>query len=76
MSSKSDLIEIKCIVVQALRNTNFIVEDLETKCQFTAYASGKVRKNRIRICVNDIVSVEVSASDPNNGRIKYRMKQG
>jgi translation initiation factor IF-1 len=40
----------------------------------TAYASGKIRKHRIRILAGDRVTVEISPYDLSKGRISFRHK--
>jgi translation initiation factor IF-1 len=41
-----------------------------------AHLSGKIRKNRIKILVGDVVTVELSPYDLTRGRITYRQKPG
>ena len=50
-------IELEGIVVEALPNTQFLVE-LENKHRVLAYLSGKMRKFYIRILLGDRVKVE------------------
>ncbi|WP_408612136.1 S1 domain-containing protein [Candidatus Liberibacter brunswickensis] len=40
-----------------------------------AYASGSMRKHRIRISIGDKVRLEMSACDLTRGRIVYRFKK-
>jgi translation initiation factor IF-1 len=37
-----------------------------------AYASGKIKKNKIKILMNDSVDVEISPYDLTKGRITFR----
>lgn len=71
MSKKDDKIEIEGTVVEALPNTQFMVE-LENGHRLLAYLSGKMRKFYIRIAIGDKVKVEMSVYDPTRGRIIYR----
>ena len=71
--SKSDIIELKGTVIDALPNTIFIVE-LENKHQITAHVSGKIRMHSVNILPGDKVTVELSPYDLTRGRITYRYK--
>ena len=71
--SKQDMIEIEGTVTEALPNATFLVE-LENGHQITAFISGKLRMNYIRILPGDKVTVEVSIYDPSKGRITWRTK--
>ena len=66
-------IELEGIVVEALPNTQFMVE-LENKHRVLAYLSGKMRKFYIRILLGDRVKVEMTPYDMNRGRITYRFR--
>lgn len=73
MAKKEDKIEVEGTVVEALPNTQFLVE-LENGHRILAYLSGKMRKYYIRILLGDRVKVEMSMYDPKRGRIVYRHK--
>lgn len=75
MAKKSDKVEMEGTVVEALPNTQFMVE-LEDGHRVLAYLSGKMRKYYIRIALGDRVKVEVSLYDPTRGRIIYRHRGG
>ncbi len=75
MSKKEDKIEVEGTVVEALPNTQFLVE-LDNGHRVLAYLSGKMRKFYIRILLGDRVRVEMSMYDPTRGRIVYRHKDG
>jgi translation initiation factor IF-1 len=76
MSNKNeDKIEVEGTVVEALPNTQFLVE-LENGHRILAYLSGKMRKFYIRIALGDKVRVEMSVYDPSRGRIVYRHRDG
>lgn len=47
---------------------------LENGFQVIAHISGKIRRNFIRILLNDLVTVELSPYDLTRGRIIYRYK--
>lgn len=72
--SKKEVIEIEAKVVQALPNTQFKVV-LGSGHPVLAHASGKIRKNHIRIVPGDRVLVELSPYDLSKGRITYRLKE-
>ena len=69
--SKQDLLEFKGKVKTLLKNAMFEVE-LENGHTTTAHASGKLRKNRIRVLQGDNVTVEVTPYDLTKGRIIFR----
>ena len=71
--SKSDVIEMKGTVIDALPNAIFKVE-LENGHQIIAHVSGKIRMNFIYILPGDKVTVEMSPYDLTRGRITYRHK--
>jgi translation initiation factor IF-1 len=71
-SDKKDVIEVEGIVVDKLPNATFRVQ-LSNGKVITAYTSGKMRMNFIRILPGDKVKVEISAYDPDRGRIVYRL---
>lgn len=73
MKKKEDKIEVEGTVVEALPNTQFLVE-LDNGHRILAYLSGKMRKYYIRILLGDRVKVEMSMYDPKRGRITYRHK--
>ena len=67
------MIEFEGVVNEVLPNTVFRVS-LENGAQVTAYASGKIRKHRIRILAGDRVTLEMSPYDLTKGRISFRHK--
>ncbi len=75
MAKKDDKIEVEGVVVEALPNTQFLVE-MENGHRILAYLSGKMRKFYIRILLGDRVRVEMSVYDPARGRITYRYREG
>ncbi|MBT4722719.1 translation initiation factor IF-1 [Candidatus Falkowbacteria bacterium] len=68
---KKDTIEINGVVDELLPNAAFKVT-LENGHVVTAFLSGKMRMNRIRILVGDKIQVEMTPYDLTKGRITYR----
>ena len=71
--AKENIIEVEGVVVETLPNTKFIVE-LANGHKLTAYISGKLRDNNIRILLGDKVVLEMSPYDLTKGRIVWRSK--
>lgn len=69
--SKEDLLTMNGVVIEVLPNTIFRVE-LENGHMITAHASGKIRKNKIRVLKGDKVEVEMTTYDLTKGRITRR----
>lgn len=59
------------VVIESLRNATFKVK-LDNGQEVTAYLSGKIKKNLIRILVGDKVQLEISIYDTAKARINYR----
>jgi translation initiation factor IF-1 len=71
--AKEEMIELEGVVNEVLPNTMFRVQ-LNNGHEITAYASGKMRKHRIRILAGDRVRLEMSPYDLSKGRISLRHK--
>ena len=71
--AKEDKLELEGKVVEALPNTQFLVE-LANGHRVLAHVSGKIRMYYIRILPGDRVTVELSPYDLTRGRITYRHK--
>jgi len=71
--SKSDVIEVRGTVTDALPNSVFKVT-LDNGHQIIAHVSGKIRMNFIYILPGDKVTVEMSPYDLTRGRITRRHK--
>lgn len=71
--AKEETIELEGVVEEVLPNTVFRVT-LENGAAVTAYASGRIRKHRIRILAGDRVTLEMSPYDLTKGRISFRHK--
>lgn len=71
--SKEEMVEFEGVIDEVLPDTKFRVT-LANGHAVTAYASGKIRKHRIRILAGDRVTVEISPYDLDKGRISFRHK--
>ena len=71
--SKDDVIETEGVIVEALPNATFKVK-LTNGHMITAYISGKLRMNYIKIIPGDSVKLEMSPYDLTKGRIIWRSK--
>ena len=71
--ARTDMIQAEGEVIEALPNAMFTVE-LENGHHVLAHASGKMRKNFIRILPGDKVRVELTPYDLTRGRITYRFR--
>lgn len=71
--SKDDVIEAEGKVVEVLPSATFNVQ-LANGHIITAYLSGKLRMNYIKILEGDKVKIEMSPYDLTKGRITWRSK--
>ncbi|MFA6860092.1 MAG: translation initiation factor IF-1 [Clostridia bacterium] len=71
--SKEDVIEFEGVVVEVLPSTTFKVQ-LSNGHIISAYISGKLRLNSIKILEGDKVKIEMSPYDLTKGRITWRSK--
>ena len=71
--SKEDLLEFNGVVIETLSNAMFRVK-LDNEHIILAHASGRMRKNRIRILAGDRVTVEMTPYDLTKGRVIFREK--
>ena len=71
--SKEDVIEFEGVVEEVLPNTTFLVR-LSNGHVITAYISGRLRMNYIKILEGDKVKIEMSPYDLTKGRITWRAK--
>lgn len=74
MSDKEEKLEVEGTVIEALPNTQFLVE-LENGHHVLAYLSGRMRKRYIRILLGDRVKVEMTPYDLTRGRITWRYRK-
>jgi len=73
MASQKEVIKLQGKVVEALPNTQFMIE-LENGHRVLCHISGKMRKHYIRLTVGDKVEVELTPYDLTKGRITFRLK--
>lgn len=71
--SKEELLEMDGIVTEVLPDSDYRVE-LVNGHKLSAYASGKIRKFRIRVVAGDKVRMEISPYDLTRGRISFKYK--
>ncbi|MGX7586248.1 translation initiation factor IF-1 [Candidatus Vidania fulgoroideorum] len=71
---KKNLFLFEGDVVKNLPNSTFLVFIEKIKKNVLCYISGKIRLNYIRIIPGDKVKIEIDKSNPNKGRIIYRMR--
>ena len=71
--SKEDVIEFEGVVEEVLPNTTFKVR-LSNGHVITAYISGRLRMNYIKILEGYKVKIEMSPYDLTKGRITWRAK--
>lgn len=71
--SKDEVIEAEGVIVEALPNATFKVK-LSNGHTITAYISGKLRMNYIKIIPGDTVTIAMSPYDLTKGRITWRSK--
>lgn len=74
MAKKEEKIEVEGVVIEALPNTQFMVE-LDNGHKVLTYLSGKMRRYYIRILLGDRVRVEMTPYDLSRGRITYRYRR-
>ncbi len=71
--SKDEVIEAEGVILEALPNATFKVK-LSNGHVITAYISGKLRMNYIKIIPGDNVTIAMSPYDLTKGRITWRSK--
>jgi translation initiation factor IF-1 len=71
--AKEELLELDGIVDEVLPDSRYRVT-LDNGVVVAAYASGRMRKNHIRILAGDRVTLELSLYDLTKGRINFRHK--
>ena len=71
MPKEENILTFSGVVTELLKNAMFRVT-LENGHEVIAHASGKLRKNRIRVLEGVKVTVDVSAYDLKKGRITFR----
>ncbi len=71
--AKENKIEVEGKVIEVLKGGDYLVE-LTNKHTVTAYVSGKMRVNMIRILPGDTVTIELSPYDLTRGRIIWNKR--
>jgi translation initiation factor IF-1 len=71
--AKLDIIEAEGVVIETLPSATFNVK-LENDHIVLCHLSGKMRKNRIQVNLNDRVTVELTPYSLDKGRINFRFK--
>jgi len=69
--AKEELVPYKGTVTEILPGQMYRIE-LENGHKLIGYASGKIKKNKIKILAGDRIEVEISPYDLSKGRITYR----
>jgi translation initiation factor IF-1 len=72
--AKEELIEFEGTVLELLPNATFRIK-LENEHEIIGHTSGRMRKNRIRVLVGDLVTVEMTPYDLTKGRVTHRHKK-
>ncbi|HXQ50602.1 MAG TPA: translation initiation factor IF-1 [Stellaceae bacterium] len=71
--TKEELLELEGTILELLPDARFRVK-LDNGHETLAYASGRMKKNRIRMLTGDRVTLEMTPYDLTKGRITYRHK--
>lgn len=71
MVSNKEIIELKGAVEEMLPAGTFRIK-LESGQSIIAHLSGKMRLNKIRLSLGDMVKVEMTPYDLTKGRISFR----
>ena len=70
---KEELVQAEGVVVAMHRNALFDVRLEGTRHIIKARCGGKLQRYLIKVCVGDVVKVEIPSCDTSRGRIVYRM---
>ena len=70
--AKEDLLNYKGTVIEILPGQMYRIELEQNGHKLIGYASGRIKKNKIKILAGDKVDVEISPYDLTKGRITYR----
>ena len=74
MTKEKDIVTTG-IVKECLSNDWYRVALDNMDHEISAYVSGRMRRNQIRILVGDAVEVHISRYNPEKGRISFRGKK-
>lgn len=72
--AKEELIETEGVVIKIIPGGKYLVE-IDNGVEIEAHPSGKMRKNKINVLVNDRVTMQMTPYDLTKGRITFRHKQ-
>ena len=73
MTKEQKAFTVEGVVIDCLPSLKFKVR-LDTGQEITAYLSGKMSKNHIKVLLHDKVSIELTPYDLQQGRLIYRHK--
>lgn len=71
--TKEELFEVEGVVNKIIPGGKYVVE-IANGVEVEAHPSGKMRKNKINVLVNDRVSMQMTPYDLTKGRITFRYK--
>ena len=71
--AKEELIETEGVVIKIIPGGKYLVE-IANGVDIEAHPSGKMRRNKINVLVNDRVSMQMTPYDLTKGRITFRYK--
>jgi|TARA_R110000803_G_scaffold153621_1_gene218525 translation initiation factor IF-1 len=71
--AKEELIETEGVVIKIIPGGKYLVE-IDNGVEIEAHPSGKMRKNKINVLVNDRVTMQMTPYDLTKGRITFRHK--
>jgi translation initiation factor IF-1 len=72
--AKEEALTFQGVVLEVLPDARYSVKLDTSDHKILAYASGRMKKNRIRILEGDRVTVEMTPYDLSKGRITFRHK--
>jgi translation initiation factor IF-1 len=72
--AKEESFTYKAKIIDCLPGANFKVKLEENNAIVNGTISGKIRKNNIKILMDDLVDIEISPYDLSKGRITFRYK--
>lgn len=71
--AKDDIIELSGLVKEVLPGNMYRVKVENIPTLLLCYLGGKLKQNKIRVILGDMVKIEVSPYDLSKGRISYRL---
>lgn len=73
MGKNSELIELTGKVIEVLPNSTFRVKPDGMDMVILCYMGGRLKQNKIKVILGDLVKLEISPYDLTKGRITYRL---